>query len=683
MSTPSVHPRVIKRKPAPSIDARYPIPDPDDPFAPLWVLRSRSSNGALALSPAPDTHALKTLRGRKPSYDLYPSFLDDPPAVLKEIHYRRRSQSTPPAHVAQGQVTVAFPTVQSNPYIYGNTPSLLTDDTCSTDVDPAPATVTTKPVVPPWPSTPIRLARLLMPKRTRSSLPSTPPARKPTTSISSASFVHISSPSISTTYSCSPDDAHAYTSPRAAPTPIPTSTSAPLPSTTTHKHHTRHPLSLSFHSPTPHPPPPTATTHAQPAQPEWSHPTPAQLARAAALPVVAASGLRVPFGSLFATRRTVVVFVRHFWCPLCQDYISSVVETVQPGVMFASEGEGEGGGSERVDLVVISNGAPAFISKYRQVFGLSCQVYTDPALAVYTALGMARAVPSQSQLQCTAVGEGSDVCTPPSVQDGGYVRHGMVGGIAMVLVRALKAGMPVWEKGGDIHQLGGEFVLGPGLKCTYAHRMQSPKGHAPIRDVLFAAGIRLPLPKPTPTPTPPLTRLTTPTPTKRPHRRNSTITNPSSTHEFEFGAWRRHSMARTEGAARRSVTIGMSLEEETKWMQERMRSLERLRERKSERRGAFVGYLGPGSGKGGREGEGDAGRSDGGQCSPVREVSAERGVDVGPKVDLGGVMVIGFGGGQVEGTAEGGTAEGETADDEHGGISPTGATEGDGERDET
>ena len=45
---------------------------------------------------------------------------------------------------------------------------------------------------------------------------------------------------------------------------------------------------------------------------------------------------------------------------------------------------------------------------------------------------------------------------------GEYIRHGLVGGIAMVVRNALRVGMPVWEKGGDAHQLGGEFVFGPG-----------------------------------------------------------------------------------------------------------------------------------------------------------------------------------------------------------------------------
>lgn len=41
-----------------------------------------------------------------------------------------------------------------------------------------------------------------------------------------------------------------------------------------------------------------------------------QLQRAAALTVVAQSGLRVPFGDLFRERKTIVIFIRHFWCVL-------------------------------------------------------------------------------------------------------------------------------------------------------------------------------------------------------------------------------------------------------------------------------------------------------------------------------------------------------------------------------
>ncbi|KAF9466589.1 hypothetical protein BDZ94DRAFT_1143788, partial [Collybia nuda] len=208
-------------------------------------------------------------------------------------------------------------------------------------------------------------------------------------------------------------------------------------------------------------------------------PTLAQLAHAASLPVIAQSGLRVPFASLFAAQRTIVVFVRHFWCPLCQDYMSTLVSAAQPHRMFAPAEDTGRMGTQPVHLVVISNGAHAFIPKYRQLFGLPYDMYTDPELCLYRALGMAR-----DGLSLTH--ETGDDHVP--LLDGGYVRHSLVGGIAMVVMRALRTGMPVWEKGGDIDQLGGEFVLGPGLQCSYAHRMQTPKGHAPIADVLKAAG---------------------------------------------------------------------------------------------------------------------------------------------------------------------------------------------------
>ena len=66
---------------------------------------------------------------------------------------------------------------------------------------------------------------------------------------------------------------------------------------------------------------------------------------------------------------------------------------------------------------------------------------------------------------------------------------GRVRSAAFVFKTALRTGVPAWGRGGDTSQLGGEFVLGPGLHCTYAHRMQSVKGHAPVEDVLAAAGV--------------------------------------------------------------------------------------------------------------------------------------------------------------------------------------------------
>jgi hypothetical protein len=230
------------------------------------------------------------------------------------------------------------------------------------------------------------------------------------------------------------------------------------------------------------------------ARSEWALPTHEQLARAASLLVIAESGVRVPFGSLFAKQRAIVIFIRHFWCPLCQDYMSSVRSFVKPDVLMPPSSLSPDGGSP-TKLVIISNGSHAMISKYRQIFRMSFDMYTDPALSVYSTLGMGRSKQDADYPICSANME--RMLKEPTVSgkqrkervvgNDGYVKHGLMGGIVMVALRALKVGMPVWENGGDAAQLGGEFVFGPGLTCSFAHRMQSPQGHAPIQDVVKAA----------------------------------------------------------------------------------------------------------------------------------------------------------------------------------------------------
>ncbi|KAJ3569300.1 hypothetical protein NP233_g5141 [Leucocoprinus birnbaumii] len=266
---------------------------------------------------------------------------------------------------------------------------------------------------------------------------------------------------------------------------------------------------------------------------EWDIPTPQSLSRAASLPIIAESGVRITFGTLFAQQRVAVVFIRHFWCPLCQDYMTSVTsltrrlgpeiiagfgyrssEDSEPNEKLGVVGDDGLGASGPVKLVVVSNGSYTMIGKYKQIFGsgaTALDFYTDPSLAVYTALGMGKdpaSLPEHLHSHAHGRSKSTILTSQARLSDsdllgksekspgkiGGYVKHGLMGGIAMVFVRALKVGLPVWEKGGDLHQLGGEFVFGPGLVCTYAHRMQTTKDHAPFEDVLHAAGVTVPAP---------------------------------------------------------------------------------------------------------------------------------------------------------------------------------------------
>ncbi|KAI0247655.1 AhpC/TSA antioxidant enzyme-domain-containing protein [Lactifluus subvellereus] len=158
---------------------------------------------------------------------------------------------------------------------------------------------------------------------------------------------------------------------------------------------------------------------------------------------------------------------------MCQDYLASLMRDVDHAALARSG----------VRLVVIGCGSYGLIRSYRQIFHLPYELFVDasPGQALYRALGMGH-VPSGSQKARSTTAENGV---------GSYVRHGAVSGLAMVVAHALRVGMPVWERGGDASQLGGEFVLGPGPSCTYAHRMQSTAGHAPIVDVISAAGVRV------------------------------------------------------------------------------------------------------------------------------------------------------------------------------------------------
>ncbi|KZV94733.1 hypothetical protein EXIGLDRAFT_766890 [Exidia glandulosa HHB12029] len=201
-------------------------------------------------------------------------------------------------------------------------------------------------------------------------------------------------------------------------------------------------------------------------------PSEEQLERAAALDILAHDGARVRFGDLFRNQRTIVLFIRHFWCPLCQDYMYSVARSLDPAALDRAG----------VRLVIVSNGSPSMIKSYRQIFRLppSIPLFTDPSRALYNAMGMTRRT----------------LDAGPEPAKGEYVRHGYWPGIGMVVKNALKTRMPLTANGGDVKQLGGEFILGPGLACSYTSRMSTTRSHTSIRLLLDRAGV--PLRQPTP-----------------------------------------------------------------------------------------------------------------------------------------------------------------------------------------
>lgn len=593
-------PSRVKRKPPPaiSIAERFPSPDPSDPFAPLWVLRSRiasqqdrqysietqatqrlspeyrlcevrdgDSSGTESDTTVPHVRFKPVRRPshgrsvRQPSHGrqnsqrfarilVQKTTLDDATTANKEDykHIRKAFISRPVVSVVLQESKEKRLVPMRDCPVYGTagpgSQSLDTYDACdsghlrhSQSFDTSRANSSRKQSLSSSISAPSNFLR----KRRVSIKPAVA-----SSVLSDSSYVNISTPSPAPSYDHSVEDA--FTSPRPAPSP---------PSTPPF-------LAGDCNS--------SCNGTGSLSQSEWAIPPLSQLSHAASLSMFTENGDRIPFGSIFAQHRTIVIFIRHFWCPLCQDYMSSLSSLVKPEMLQSNKDS-----IQEVQLVVISNGAHAMIGKYRKIFQLPFNMYTDPSLAIYTALGMGRDKGGHARehgrrhhgsisdgLAMSAHGYTEEQETSG---DEDYVKHGLVGGIAMVVVRAFKVGMPVWEKGGDIGQLGGEFVFGPGLRCSYAHRMQNTKGHAPIRDVLKAAGVVLP--------------------SLQPHQESWKVhAKRSANQSFRRLSVRRNSTSKNGTLRRDSLSDALAARRASEqWMDNRQKSLELLRERKNRRRG--------------------------------------------------------------------------------------------------
>lgn len=102
-------------------------------------------------------------------------------------------------------------------------------------------------------------------------------------------------------------------------------------------------------------------------------------AAVAELPVLDASGRRVTFGTLFRERRAVVVFVRHFLCYVCKEYVEDLAKIPKS---FLQEAD--------VTLIVIGQSSYHHIEPFCKLTGYSHEIYVDPEREIYKRLGMKR-----------------------------------------------------------------------------------------------------------------------------------------------------------------------------------------------------------------------------------------------------------------------------------------------------
>ncbi|OCF76335.1 hypothetical protein I204_03635 [Kwoniella mangroviensis CBS 8886] len=192
-------------------------------------------------------------------------------------------------------------------------------------------------------------------------------------------------------------------------------------------------------------------------------PTQKMLFEASLMEVVDDKGKKVRFGDLVRNRKTIVIFIRHWYCPLCAQYMNSILAEVSLDALEEAN----------TDLIIIGNGSDKMLDGYRnKSFRCPFKMYTDPTLALYRALGLTR-----------QTGDGGD-----NDSKGDYLVQSAMESTVQTVKRATK--MPL-RNPGHFTQLGGEFIFDGTLNCLFTHRMTTTRSHKPIRDICEEAGVRL------------------------------------------------------------------------------------------------------------------------------------------------------------------------------------------------
>jgi len=199
------------------------------------------------------------------------------------------------------------------------------------------------------------------------------------------------------------------------------------------------------------------------APPSEDRPTPEALETIKDIPVFDAQGKQVPFQSLYevtAEERaargdvlTMVIFIRHFYCSVCQAYVTGLVDEVAT--------------TPQKKIIIVGCGAPELISAYAKETNCSFPIYAEPTQKLYSILGMVKTLNPGAK--------------PKFLKD-----YGMLGLLAKPFSQILSWGGAL--KGGDIQQVGGEFLFVNG-ECVWCHRMKTTRDHIEIDDLKKVMGI--------------------------------------------------------------------------------------------------------------------------------------------------------------------------------------------------
>ncbi|XP_033020485.1 peroxiredoxin-like 2C [Lacerta agilis] len=186
---------------------------------------------------------------------------------------------------------------------------------------------------------------------------------------------------------------------------------------------------------------------------------PVELRDAARRLVVDAAGKALPFGSLYRERKAIVVFVRHFLCYACKEYVEDLGKIPKTFLQDAN-----------VRLVVIGQSSHHHIKPFCTLTGYPHEMYVDPGREIYRILGMKRGEASATSGQSP------------------HVKSNLLSGSIKSMWRAMTS--PAFDFQGDPAQQGGTLILGPGDEIHHVHLDDNRLDHVPINTVLQLAGVQ-------------------------------------------------------------------------------------------------------------------------------------------------------------------------------------------------
>ncbi|KAI4114305.1 MAG: hypothetical protein LQ345_004889 [Seirophora villosa] len=194
-------------------------------------------------------------------------------------------------------------------------------------------------------------------------------------------------------------------------------------------------------------------------------PTKKDLDKVAELPVLDVNGKPHAFRSLYTSDsneplRVLIIFIRHFFCGNCQEYLRSLSTSITPGALNSL--------STSTKVIVIGCGQPDLITMYARETECPYPIYADPSKKLYAQLGMIRTLE----------------LGPRSPQ---YMQYSLPSAIVRAIYQNLKAGRGAF-KGGDYWQVGGEFLLEDG-QVSWCHRMRNTRDHTEIPEIRRQVGL--------------------------------------------------------------------------------------------------------------------------------------------------------------------------------------------------